>query len=161
MAILQGHLYFVADAFFAVANDPYLKLEHSTGKRPHYFAWQEPETALFWMVPCSSKVEKFENILQQKKRMHKPADGLMVVKIQDKKVALLFQDMFPITEQYILGPYIRGGQAVRITDPRLLGALEKQARKVVSLLRHGVRFTPTQPGALRIEAVMLEEAPHA
>jgi len=157
MEVVQGHLYFVSDAFFPLANDPYLKLDHSTGKRPHYFAWQDPETALFWMVPCSSKTEKFESILLQKARMHKPTDGLMIVKIQDKKVALLFQDMFPVTERYILAPYIRGGQSVRIADPKLLSELEKRTKKVIALLRHGVRFTPTQPDALHIESIMLKQ----
>jgi len=155
MEVAQGHLYFITDAFFAMANDPFLKLEHSTGKRPHYFAWNDPETGLFWMVPCSSKIEKFENILRQKALRHKPADGLMIVKIQDNKTALLFQDMFPVTEHYISGSYVRGGQVVRIADPKLLAELEKRAKKVVALLRHGVRFTPTQPDALRIESLML------
>ena len=43
------------------------------------------------------------------------------------------------------------------TDPKLIGELEKTARKVIALLHRGVRFTPTQPDALRIEALMLEE----
>lgn len=70
---------------------------------------------------------------------------------------LLFQDMFPIIAPYISEQYIKGGQPVKIADPRLILELEKTARKVIIMLHRGVRFTPTQPDAIRIERLMLEE----
>lgn len=42
--------------------------------------------------------------------------------------------MFPATAQYIDGQYIKGGQAVRIADPKLIQELEKTARKIIGLL---------------------------
>ena len=65
--------------------------------------------------------------------------------------------MFPTIEDYIDGQYIRGGQPVSIANPKVVAALEKNARKVLKLIRRGIKFTPTQPDALRIEALMLEE----
>ena len=157
MEMQTGRLYFVSDAFFQKINDPYLKINYETTKRPHYFALYDSRTELYWLVPCSSKVEKFERLIQRKKERHKPADTIQIVKIFDRKTALLFQDMFPVLEQYIDGAYIKGGQPVKIADPKIIQELEKTARKTIAMLRRGVHFTPTQPDAIRIEKMMLEE----
>jgi hypothetical protein len=157
LEIVAGQVYFIADDFFKRADDPFLKIDYEQTKRPHYFAFKEMETSLYWLVPCSSRVEKFEGIIRERKKRRKPVDGIRLVMIQDKKTALLFQDMFPVRKRYIQEPYIRGGQPVRIADPKIIHELEKHAQKVISLLRHGVHFTPTQPDTLRIEKLMLDE----
>lgn len=157
MKISSGNLYFVSDQFFQKIQDPYLKINYETTKRPHYFAITDHETGLYWLVPCSSKIEKFERIIQNKQTHHKPTDTIKIVKIFDKKTVLLFQDMFPVTENYIDSPYIKGGQPVRISNPDIIRELEKTARKIIKLLRLGIRFTPTQPDSIRIEKILLEE----
>ena len=65
--------------------------------------------------------------------------------------------MFPVTARYIDGQYIKGGQPVRIADPKMIKELEKNAKKIINLLHRGVRFTPTQPDIIRIEKIMLGE----
>ncbi|MCL2747402.1 MAG: hypothetical protein FWE59_01950 [Oscillospiraceae bacterium] len=147
----------MSDEFFRAVGDPYLKINYDSTKRPHYFAFKDLATSLYWLVPCSARVEKFECIVSKRKERGKPSDGIRILKVQDKMTALLFQDMFPALERYIQEPYVRGGQAVRIADPKVIIDLEKTARKVISLLQHGVRFTPTQPDAMRIKKLMLEE----
>lgn len=157
MEILTGSLYFVSDEFFARIQDPYLKINYEHTKRPHYFAFCDSKTGLYWLVPCSSKVEKFERIIFKKQEQHKPTDTIKIVKVFGHKTVLLFQDMFPVTARYIDGRYIKGGQPVRVADPKLIQELEKNARKIVNLLHRGVRFTPTQPDIIKIEKIMLEE----
>ena len=157
MEIAKGFLYFIGDDFFAAVNDPYLKRDHKMTKRPHYFAFKESFSPLIWVVPCSSQIDKYERIIASKKAAGKPTDTIRIVKIQDKKEALLFQDMFPILPRYILSMYVRGNQPVYIANPKTIALLEKNAAKVVKLIRRGVRFTPTQPDALRIEELMLLE----
>lgn len=157
MDIKIGYVYFVKDEFFGKVKDPYLKINYETTKRPHYFAFRDMETSLYWLVPCSSKIEKFERILQAKKERHKPTDTIKIVTMQGRKTALLFQDMFPIRDTYIDSQYIRGGQPVYIANPKIVQELEKTARKVIKLLRRGIRFTPTQPDVRRIERLMLDE----
>ncbi|MCM1104099.1 MAG: hypothetical protein NC409_08315 [Clostridium sp.] len=119
MEILTGNLYFVSDSFFTKIQDPYLKVNYENTKRPHYFAFKDSKTGLYWL--------------------------------------LLFQDMFPITAEYIDGQYMKGGQPVRIANPKLIQELEKTAKKVINLLHRGVRFTPTQPDIIKIEKIMLAE----
>ena len=73
MKISSGNLYFVSDQFFQKIQDPYLKINYETTKRPHYFAITDHETDLYWLVPCSTKIEKFERIIQKKQTHHKPS----------------------------------------------------------------------------------------
>lgn len=157
MEILTGSLYFVSNDFFTKIADPYLKINYENTKRPHYFAFLDNKTGLYWLVPCSSRIDKFERLIQKKREQHKPTDTIRIVKIFDNKTVLLFQDMFPVTAGYIDGQYIKGGQPVRIADPKLIKELEKTARKVINLIHRGVHFTPTQPDVIRIERIMLEE----
>ena len=157
MKIIAGHFYFVADSFFEKVQDPYLKINYEYTYRPHYFPFIDEKTGLLWLVPCSSKVEKFERIIAKKKEKHKPVDAIKIVTIFDNKTVLLFQDMFPIAEKYISNEYIKGGHAVRISDPDIVAMLEKTAGKIVRMIRKGVKFTPTQPDILKIEQIMLDE----
>lgn len=157
MDILTGNLYFVSDNFFAKIQDPYLKINYEGTKRPHYFAFMDRKTGLYWLVPCSSKIEKFEHLILKKQEQRKPTDTIKIVKIFGRKTVLLFQDMFPVIARYIDGQYIKGGQPVRIADPKRILELEKNAEKIINLLHRGVRFTPTQPDVIKIEKIMLEE----
>jgi len=157
MIITSGNLYFISDDFFQKVNDPYLKINYEDTKRPHYFAFEDTTTNLFWVAPCSSKVEKYEKIIEQKKKQHKPNDTIKIVTIQNNKSAILFQDMFPTTEKYIEEQYFRGNQPVQIADPKIIDSLEKSAKKVINLIHRGIKFTPTQPNVHLIETLMLEE----
>ena len=158
MNIEKGHLYFVTDSFFDVVRDPYLKRDHESTKRPHYFAYQESDSPLLWIIPCSSQVAKYQRIIDEKKAMGKQTDILKIVRIQGNSEVLLFQDMFPVLPHYLSEPYIRGNQPVYIADPAVVEKLERNAKKVIGLIRRGIRFTPTQPDVLRIEKMMLAES---
>lgn len=57
MELLPGHVYFIKDAFFEFVRDPYLMRNYPTTMRPHYYAIKDGRTGLYWMIPCSSKVE--------------------------------------------------------------------------------------------------------
>lgn len=157
MEIIEGSFYFVSDDFFEKISDSNLKINYETTQRPHYFALRDKKTSLLWLIPCSTKVEKFEGIINKRKSYNRPNDTIKIVNVQDRKTVLLLQDMFPITEQYITNRYIRGGQPVRIANDDVIADIEKSARKVTILLRRGVKFTPTQPDIIRIERMMLEE----
>jgi hypothetical protein len=156
--VKTGCLYFVDDAFFEKVNDPYLKINYDNTSRPHYMAFLDTATSLYWLVPCSSRVGKYEKIIERKRVNRKPTDSIKIVKIQDNKAVLLFQDMFPTSARYIKEQYVRGGQAVYIADLKVVYELEKTAKKIINLLKRGVRFTPTQPNILTIEKLMQEKS---
>lgn len=157
MKIKSGYLYFISDDFFKLVSDEYLKINYNTTKRPHYLTFLDKSTNLYWVVPCSTKTDKFEQIIEKKKKLNKPTDTIQIMKIQGKKMALLFQDMFPVTKAFISNQYQRANQPFGIFNPIIIDNLKKNAVKTIKLIRLGIKFTPTQPDALRIEKIMLDE----
>ena len=57
--------------------------------------------------------------------------------------------------EYIKGVYKNSYGDFKIADPKLIDKVESNAKKIIKLLRHGIRFTPTQPDIMRIEQIML------
>lgn len=157
MEAKTGFFYFVSDEFFAKIDDKYLKTNYEKTKRPHYCAFLEEKTGLYWLIPCSSRCEKFERILAGKKRDGKTADGIEIMRVFGRKTALLFQDMFPIVGKYLAGQYFKKSLPVAILDPAARGKLLSRSKRVVNLLRRGFKFTPTSPDVPRIEKMMLAE----
>ena len=89
--------------------------------------------------------------MEQRKICGKPCDTLHIIKLDDgRENVFLIQDMFPINESYIEREYTIAGNHLRLTSEREISVLEKKARKVLKLLRHGVKFMPTQPNVMRI-----------
>ncbi|MCY1712845.1 type III toxin-antitoxin system CptIN family toxin [Caproiciproducens galactitolivorans] len=155
--IEKGKLYFVKDEFFAAVEDKFLKVNKEQNYRPHYYAFQDPESGLLWLIPCSSQISKYERIIAAKKQHHKPSNHIQIIAVSGKKQVFLYQDMFPILPKYIMGVYKNIYGEFQIKDPKLLLQIEVNAKKIIKLLRHGVKFTPTQPDINRIEHIMLEE----
>ncbi len=65
--------------------------------------------------------------------------------------------MFPTIDKYIENPYIKLNVYMEIRDPKKLEAIENNAKNIIKLMRHGVKFTPTQPDIMRIEQIMQKE----
>ena len=62
----------------------------------------------------------------------------------------MIQDMFPITEKYIEREYTIGSNHLMLTSEHTVNEIERKARKVMSMLKRGVKFTPTQPDVMEI-----------
>lgn len=66
-----GKFYFLSNAYLEVFNDLYLMknseeingVEHN---RPCFFAFQDFNTMLYWVIPISSRTKKFEKIIMIK-----------------------------------------------------------------------------------------------
>lgn len=157
MKFKNGYFYFVEDEFFKKVNDPFLKCNYKYTKRPHYLALKDEKTGLFWLIPLSSKVEKFKRIIERKKEKHIPTNSIQIVNIFGKPSVLLLQDMFPISPKYIKEQYIKYSQEVHIANSKINTYIEKNAKKIITLLRKGIKLTPTQPDINKIEKIMLND----
>ncbi len=157
MTFKPGYIYFIKDEFFQYVQDPNLKINYASTKRPHYYAVKDRKTDLLWFIPCSTKVEKFERIIAKRKKNKRATPTIIIAKIAGKRAALLLQDMFPIAEKYVDSQYIWGGQPVRVADADTVKQIERAANQVIGMIRAGIRFLPTQPDAMRIEQLMLKE----
>ena len=62
----------------------------------------------------------------------------------------MIQDMFPITEEYIEREYTIAGNHLMLTSEHTAREIERKARKVMGMLKRGIKFTPTQPDVMEI-----------
>ena len=103
------------------------------------------------MVPLSSRIDKYRRIMEKKEKARKPCDILHIVKLDDsRESAFLIQDMFPITEEYIEREYTIAGNHLMLTSEHTAREIEQKARKVIGMLKRGIKFTPTQPDVMAI-----------
>ena len=129
MDFVNGRLYFIKDEFFDYIGEAYLKTNKEATQRPHYYAFKDNSTGLLWVIPCSTQIDKYKNIIKKKIENNKKHDHIKIIKVSGIEQAFLFQDMFPITEKYILNPYIKQDVFMEIKDLKKLAAIEKNAKK--------------------------------
>lgn len=146
----KAGFYIIKDKFFEDMPDPYLK-GNKEGNRPHYYCFEDRNTGIYWMIPLSSRTEKYRRIIEKKEKSGKTCDILHIVKLDDnRESAFLIQDMFPITEEYIEREYTIAGNHLMLTSEHTVKEIEHKAKKVMGMLKRGVKFTPTQPDVMKI-----------
>lgn len=151
--MIKGHFYFISDEFYE-KYDPEKKLmrnrEEIGGKphaRPCFFAFndkQHPE--IVWLVPISSKVEKYRRIYDSKidrqlrKGIPSPkCNTIRFGKVLGKERAFLIQNMFPVTEKYVCSPYIDRNTSNEVTiDPGTEKDIIRNAEDVLKLAFRGI-----------------------
>ena len=142
--------YIIKDSFFEDMSDPYLK-GNKEGNRPHYYCFEDMNTGIYWVIPLSSRIDKYKRIMEKKEKAGKPCDILHIVKLDDShESAFLIQDMFPVMDEYIEREYTIAGNHLMLTSEHTARTIEQKARKVMGMLKRGVKFTPTQPDVMAI-----------
>ena len=103
------------------------------------------------MIPLSSRVDKYRRLIEKKERSGKRCDILHIARLDnDKESVFLIQDMFPVTAQYIDRQFTLAGNPMILSSQHTVDAIDRKARRVLGMLKRGVKFTPTQPDALAI-----------
>ena len=142
--------YIIKDKFFEDVQDLYLKI-NKKGNRPHYYCFEDTDSGIYWMIPMSSRINKYRQILDRRQKAGKPCDIIYIAKLDnDKESVFLIQDMFPVTEKYIEREYTIAGKHLMVTSEHTIKEITHKARKVMGMLKHGIKFTPTQPDAILI-----------
>ena len=142
--------YIIKDKFFEDMSDPYLK-GNKEGNRPHYYCFADTNAEIYWMIPLSSRIDKYRRIMEKRKKAGKPCDILHIVKLDNnRESAFLIQDMFPIVEEYIEREYTIAGNHLMLTSEHTAREIEQKARKVIWMFKRGIKFTPTQPNVMLI-----------
>lgn len=63
MIYQEGFAYHIKDEYFEKVQDDKLMQNKENGTyRPTFFCLRDPKTSLLWMVPLSSRIEKFKEI---------------------------------------------------------------------------------------------------
>ena len=98
--IRTGYLYHIKDEYFDVVNDDSLMQNHERGKkRPTYFTIKDKN--ILWFIPISSKIAKYQKIIDKKIEKYGFCNTILIRKIADEEAAILLQNAFPTLEKYI------------------------------------------------------------
>lgn len=155
----NGHFYYIDDQYFVDFPDPLLMQNKETiagvpHDRPCFYAFQDTSTGLYWMIPFSSQVSKYQGYYNAKMARYKRCDTIAFGDVLGHKKAFLIQNMCPITKSYIKNEYIDSAAMVPV---RVDGAFESElldkARRVLALQRKGTKLI--FPDVLDIEAKLL------
>lgn len=150
MEIHQGYSYHIKDEFFDLIQDHYLMSNKENGDyRPHFYAVRDKKNAkIYWMIPISSQVEKYEMILENKKKKYGKCNTIVIGKFAGKKNAFLIQNAFPIIEKYLDHVHTIQEKPV-VVHKELNRILVENLGEVLALYNRGMRLTFTDIGAIR------------
>ena len=54
--------YIIKDSFFDDMDEPYLK-GNKKGNRHYYYCFEDATSGLYWMIPLSSRIDKYKKIV--------------------------------------------------------------------------------------------------
>ena len=138
----QGKFYFVSDEFYQkykkyglTGNDGD---EHG---RPCCYLFKADADDIYWMVPISSKTEKYQQIYKKSVKKYGLCDNVVFGYVLGRKRAFLVQNLFPVTLKYITSVYIdkQTGKPVEM-DHRIEGELRAKARKKIDKASKGIKI---------------------
>lgn len=153
----ESGFYIVSDKFFNRFHNIDLK-GNKKENRPFYYAFKDKKTGLFWLVPMSSRIEKYKAIVIKRERNNKPCDIIHIAKLDNgRESVFLIQDMFPITEEYVLREYTIAENHFRVTSESLAKVINKKAKHVLEMIKKGIKFTPDSPDVLLLESKLIKE----
>ncbi len=155
MEIKQGYVYHIKEEYFEFVNDEKLMKNHEgNSTRPNYFCIKIDDSAIMWFIPMSSKVDKFNKIIENKINKYKKCDTIVIGNYRGRKHAFLIQNMFPITSKYIDHIDTVNGEALQVPSETRRIIYEK-VKKVFRLKDNGVNLI--FPDIDKIKKLLLEE----
>ncbi|MCD8203742.1 MAG: hypothetical protein LUB56_01275 [Coprobacillus sp.] len=165
----EGTLYVISDTFFRKVKDPYLMKNHGNGLRPNCFVFCDSEEKIPWVIPLTTKVDKFDynrSVIDKKIKnansqneideLNKKLMGFKKSSVGGNDCYILFMDMFPVNEKYIIRPYMVNGYPFQFDDTTT-NEIINQAKIVHKMLINGYLFIKTQPDIKRIKSIILNE----
>lgn len=146
-----GKLYFVKDEFYDRFKGCGLleNKEVICGKqhnRPccYLFKFANDTSDIYWMIPISSKVSKYELEYAKSVEKYGICDNISFGYVLGEKRAFLPQNLFPVTQNYIDDIYIDKNTSLPITIPSdLMSELNKKARKKIRYNQQSKKFGMT------------------
>ena len=134
-------------------NNNGLMINHENGRsRPTYFTIKDKD--ILWFIPLSSKVDKYQKIIETKTKKYGSCKSIMISEIANKPAAILIQNAFPILEKYIDHPHMVDGKQLRVIDT-LKKEILNNFKYLMELKKSGRNLF--FPDIDRIKEIILEE----
>ena len=143
----EDKFYFIKDEFYEKFSDCGLMSNNPSDEQGHHGRpcfYAKRIDNIFWLIPISSKVEKYTRIYEEKKRRYKSYDGIIFGYVNGNRRAFLLQNIFPITENYVDNMYMINQSKIPVTiNPKMAISLKKTAEKIIRLHKRGVKISIT------------------
>lgn len=153
-----GHFYFIKDEFIRDFPDKDIQRNHETisgisHDKPYFCSMKEGN--LYWMIPISSKIDKYHSIEDKIKQRYGKCDTIKFCEVIGHEKAFLLQNMCPISDSYVKNEYVDqvSSKPVKV-DGRVEKKLISAAKKVLNKHRRGVKII--FPNVLVIENKLKE-----
>ena len=153
MKVQTGYIYHIKDDFFDKINDKGLMINHENGKaRPTYFTIKDKD--ILWFIPLSSKISKYQPIIDKKLKKYGSCKSIMISEIANKKSVVLLQNAFPTLEKYI--DHVHTVDGVPLSVPTdLQNEIKSLFKNMIGLKKRGTNLFFTDIDSLKQR--MLEE----
>lgn len=146
----KGKFYFLSDEYcnrFSKHGVMTNKETTSNGlhRRPCFYAIQDIKNEnIYWMIPISSQIEKYRDLLEEKLKRYKVYDGLEFGYVQGREAAFLLQNICPVTEKYIAEKYIDEHTGKDVSIPNdLMRKIDAKAKKIMNKYYQGTKIVMT------------------
>ncbi len=137
MKIKTGYLYHIKDKYFDIVNDENLMQNHERGKkRPTYFTIKDKK--ILWFIPISSKVQKYQKIINKKIEKYGFCNTILIEKIFNENSVILLQNAFPTLEKYIDHVHTVDGKPARVPE-KLEKIILKNFQNLMKLHIRGIK----------------------
>ena len=155
--IEEGKFYFIKNEFFDKFNNKEMCLNKKDGnKRPCYYCFKDiVNEEIYWLIPISSKVDKYKRIYEQKQKKYGKVDNIVFGYVEGEKRAFLIQNMFPTLKEYIIEKYIKQQREV-VINKELKKELNKKANKILKLVEKGYKNLVFSD-IIKIRRLLIEE----
>lgn len=138
MEVKTGYIYHIKDEFFNKINDRGLMINHENGRaRPTYFTIKDKD--ILWFIPISSKVKKYQKIIDKKIKKYGFCNTIIIRKIAGRDSAILLQNAFPTIEKYIDHVHTVDGVPLKVpTD--LQAEIKSMFKNMLGLKKRGTNL---------------------
>ena len=146
-----GRLYFVKDSFYErFKNCGLLENKEIVNGHPHnrpccyLFKFTASDEDIYWMIPISSRVDKYKKQYQKSIDKYGVCDNISFCYVLGEQHAILPQNLFPITKEYIDKVYVdKNTNKPIVLSKKLMADVNKKARKKKSFNQNGKKFGMT------------------
>ncbi|MDR1204075.1 MAG: hypothetical protein LBL26_01140 [Peptococcaceae bacterium] len=153
--INPGYVYHIKDSYFDAAKDDKLIRNHEGGSyRPTYFCVADQKTGLLWVIPMSSRAEKYKTHMQKDIDRYGKCLKIVMGEYANVNAVFLLQNMFPILPKYIDHIHLVKQNPVPV-NTRLQAIIGSNFRELLRLHRRGIKII--FPDITRLERLMLDE----
>ena len=153
--IKPGYVYHIKDTYFEKVKDDKLMRNREGGAfRPTYYCLKDEKTGLLWVVPMSSRSEKYVGFMQKDIDRYGKCLKIVIGEYASVNAVFLLQNMFPILPKYIDHIHLVKQNPVPV-NTRLQTIIDRNFRELLRLHRRRVKIV--FPDILRLEKLMIDE----